>query len=62
MLPGIWEVLINSTTKDISAFEEMKIAYRRKFIDRVQLLKLAEPLMKTEYGHYLKAVAEEDLV
>ena len=42
----------------ISCIEE--IAYRRGFIDKVQLLKLAEPLMKTEYGQYLKAVAEEE--
>lgn len=41
----------------VSCIEE--IAYRRGFIDREQLLQLAEPLMKTEYGEYLKAVAEE---
>lgn len=44
----------------ISCIEE--IAYRRGFIDRKQLLRLAEPLMKTEYGEYLKAVAEESKV
>lgn len=43
----------------VSCIEE--IAYRRKFINREQLLELAEPLMKTEYGAYLKAVAEEDI-
>ena len=42
----------------ISCIEE--IAYRRGFIDRSQLLKLAEPLMKTEYGQYLSAIAEEE--
>lgn len=41
----------------VSCIEE--IAYRRGFIDREQLLRLAEPLMKTEYGEYLKTVAEE---
>lgn len=41
----------------VSCIEE--IAYRRGFIDREQLLKLAEPLMKTEYGQYLKAIAGE---
>lgn len=41
----------------ISCIEE--IAYRRGFIDHDQLLRLAQPLMKTEYGEYLKAVAEE---
>ena len=39
----------------ISCIEE--IAYRRKFIDKEQLLKLAEPLMKTAYGQYLVEVA-----
>lgn len=42
----------------VSCIEE--IAYRRRFIDKAQLLKLAEPLMKTEYGQYLQAVAEEE--
>ena len=40
----------------ISCIEE--IAYKRGFIDRDQLMKLAEPLMKTEYGKYLVEVAE----
>ncbi|MBR6237687.1 MAG: glucose-1-phosphate thymidylyltransferase RfbA [Lachnospiraceae bacterium] len=39
----------------ISCIEE--IAYKRGFIDREQLLKLAEPLLKTEYGKYLTEVA-----
>lgn len=39
----------------VSCIEE--IAYKRGFIDREQLLKLAEPLMKTEYGKYLVDVA-----
>lgn len=39
----------------ISCIEE--IAYRRGFIDREQLLKLAEPLLKTDYGRYLVDVA-----
>lgn len=39
----------------ISCIEE--IAYRRGFISKDQLLKLAEPLMKTEYGKYLIDVA-----
>ena len=40
----------------ISCIEE--IAFKRRFIDKEQLLKLAEPLMKTEYGKYLVEVAE----
>ncbi len=39
----------------ISCIEE--IAYKRGFIDKKQLLKLAEPLMKTHYGQYLVDVA-----
>ncbi len=39
----------------ISCIEE--IAYKRGFIDREQLLKLAEPLLKTAYGQYLVDVA-----
>lgn len=40
----------------ISCIEE--IAYKRGFIDKEQLIKLAEPLLKTEYGQYLLDVAE----
>ncbi len=39
----------------VSCIEE--IAYKRGFIDRDQLVKLAEPLMKTNYGKYLMDVA-----
>lgn len=39
----------------ISCIEE--IAYKRGFIDREQLLCLAKPLMKTDYGKYLVEVA-----
>lgn len=40
----------------ISCIEE--IAYNRGFINKEQLLKLAEPLMKTDYGRYMKELAE----
>lgn len=40
----------------ISCIEE--IAYKRGFIDKAQLVKLSEPLMKTAYGKYLVEVAE----
>ena len=39
----------------ISCIEE--IAYKRGFIDKEQLLKLAQPLLKTAYGKYLVEVA-----
>ena len=40
----------------ISCIEE--IAYKRGFIDRNQLVKLAQPLLKTAYGQYLIDIAE----
>ena len=40
----------------ISCIEE--IAYKRGFIDREQLIKLAQPLLKTDYGKYLMEIAE----
>ena len=39
----------------ISCIEE--IAFKRGYIDKEQLLKLAEPLSKTAYGQYLKDIA-----
>ncbi|MCH5249208.1 MAG: glucose-1-phosphate thymidylyltransferase RfbA [Lachnospiraceae bacterium] len=39
----------------ISCIEE--IAFKRGFIDKEQLLKLAQPLLKTNYGKYLVEVA-----
>lgn len=39
----------------ISCIEE--IAYRRGFIDKEQLIELAQPLLKTAYGQYLIDVA-----
>ena len=39
----------------ISCIEE--IAYKRGFIDKEQLLKLAQPLLKTAYGQYMVEVA-----
>ncbi len=41
----------------IACLEE--IAYRKGYITREQLLELAKPLMKTEYGQYLVKVSEE---
>lgn len=42
----------------VSCIEE--IAYRKGYITREQLLKLAEPLLKTEYGQYLVKTAKEN--
>ena len=43
----------------VSCIEE--IAYRKGYIDREQLLKLAQPLLKTEYGQYLVKTAKENV-
>lgn len=43
----------------ISCIEE--IAYRMGYISRDKLYRLAEPMIMTEYGQYLRHVAEEDV-
>jgi len=43
----------------IACIEE--IAYRMGYITKEQLLKLAEPMLKIEYGQYLKKVAEGEI-
>lgn len=43
----------------VSCIEE--IAYRKGYIGRDQLAKLAEPMMKTAYGQYMLRVAEEEI-
>ena len=44
----------------IAAPEE--VAYRMGYIDRAQLLKLADGLGKSDYGAYLRGLAEDDVV
>lgn len=41
----------------VSCLEE--IAYRKGYISKEQLLELAQPLLKTEYGQYLVKIANE---
>lgn len=36
-----------------------EIAYRMNYIDREQLARLAQPLLKNGYGQYLLRIAEE---
>jgi glucose-1-phosphate thymidylyltransferase len=43
----------------VACIEE--IAYRKGFIDKNQLLNLAKPLSKIEYGQYLMRVAEDKI-
>lgn len=42
----------------IGCIEE--IAYRNNFIDKDQLIKLAQPLLKSGYGQYLQGIIEQD--
>ena len=41
----------------IACLEE--IAYRMRYISKTQLIELAQPLLKSEYGQYLLDIAEE---
>jgi glucose-1-phosphate thymidylyltransferase len=41
----------------VACLEE--IAYNMKYIDKVQLNKLAEPLKKNSYGQYLLKIAKQ---
>lgn len=43
----------------IACIEE--IAYKKQFINKQQLLKLAEPLKKNDYGQYLVKIAQQNL-
>lgn len=43
----------------IACIEE--IAFRKGYIDREQLIKLAQPMLKTDYGRYLIRISEESL-
>jgi glucose-1-phosphate thymidylyltransferase len=44
----------------VSCIEE--IAYKRGFINKEQLLKLAEPLKKNQYGEYLVKLANDEII
>ena len=44
----------------VSCIEE--IAYNRGFINKEELLKLAEPLKKNQYGEYLFKIANEEIL
>ena len=43
----------------VACIEE--ISYRNNWIDKDQLISLAQPLKKTGYGQYLLEIAEEDI-
>ena len=46
----------NRQGMQVSSPEE--IAYRKKWIDKEKLLEIIKPFLKTEYGKYLKNLAE----
>jgi glucose-1-phosphate thymidylyltransferase len=50
------EAIQNRQGLYIACIEE--IAYRMKFINKKQLIKLAQPLLKTDYGKYLIRISE----
>ncbi|MGL4867915.1 MAG: glucose-1-phosphate thymidylyltransferase RfbA [Cetobacterium sp.] len=51
------ETIQNRQGHYVACIEE--IAYRNKWINKEELLELAKPLMKTEYGQYLVEISEE---
>lgn len=53
------EVIQNRQGQMIGSIEE--VAFRRGFINKEQLLRLAEPLLKSGYGTYLKKLTESDI-
>ena len=53
------QVIEERQSMKIGAIEE--VAYRMGYIDKQQLLKLAEPLVKSGYGAYLQRVANNSL-
>lgn len=52
------EAVQNTQGTYIACLEE--ISYRKKWIDKEQLINLAKPLMKTRYGNYLMEIVNED--
>ncbi|SES26366.1 glucose-1-phosphate thymidylyltransferase RfbA [Salisediminibacterium halotolerans] len=53
------EIIEKRQSLKVACIEE--IAYFKGYINRRELLDLAKPLLKTEYGHYLTRIAEMDI-
>jgi glucose-1-phosphate thymidylyltransferase len=54
------EVIENRQGLKVGCIEE--VAYRMNYISREQLIKLAQPLLKSGYGDYLVKIAETQYV
>ena len=52
------ETIEKRTGQQIACLEE--IAYNNQWIDKLQLLKSANEVIKNEYGQYLLRLAEKD--
>lgn len=55
---GFVQAVQNRQSLYVACIEE--IAYRQGWIDKQQLLALAEPMAKTEYGQYMLEIANEE--
>jgi glucose-1-phosphate thymidylyltransferase len=53
------QVIEERQGQKIGCIEEL--AYRMRFIDVIQLKKIAEPLKKSGYGQYLLQIAAEEI-
>lgn len=55
---GFVQAVQNRQSLYVACIEE--IAFRQGWINKEQLLELAEPMIKTEYGQYMVQIANED--
>lgn len=60
MQAGNFVETIETRTGTMIACPE-EIAFRNSWIDKEQLLRLAEPLMKSDYGHYIQSLTHGKL-
>ena len=58
---GTIDIGTNSMRLLIADYKNNKIENRKKYINKKQLLDLAKPFMKTDYGKYLVKIANENL-
>ncbi len=58
----VWVVLVLLVPVFADAADSgwQEIAYKKGYIDREQLIKLAEPILKSDYGQYLMQIANSN--